>query len=141
MMGRRGQHVADGGTTENPLNVTGTIFGDARVHEIAPASRPQGREDWYKVSVIGQGDPMIATLNAGLSISALPPDNTFEVCVSAKDADTFTMAGCATVKGGPIQSARVASPSGTDGDGIYYVKIRKVEGTNTVNGYTLQLKH
>jgi hypothetical protein len=124
----------------NPTNLAQQIYGDTLEHESTPASRPNGRDDWYKLVVSGSG----ATdrgVGACLGINSFPADNTFEVCLSGKGAMTFLPAGCKTVVGGATSQC-IQQNNSTDGNGTYYVRVRRVSGaTYTTNQYALYLDH
>jgi hypothetical protein len=121
----------------NPLNVVGYVYGDGRPHDAAPTSRPFGREDWYHVTAVGNGTGN--GMGACLGITNFPPDDTFEVCISDNNGSTFPAAGCKTVKGGATSVC--VTPTGTPNAGVYYVRVRKTDGSNTANGYALFLQH
>jgi hypothetical protein len=121
----------------NPLNVVGFVYGDGRPHEAPPTSRPFGREDWYHVTADGNGSGQ--GMAACLGITNFPPDDTFEVCVSDNNGTTFPQTGCKTVKGGA--NSVCVTPTGNPNAGVYYVRVRKTDGSNTANGYALFLRH
>jgi hypothetical protein len=121
----------------NPLNILGYVYGDGRPHESPPTSRPFGREDWYHVTAVGNGTGM--GMGACLGISNFPPDDTFEVCISDNNGNTFPATGCKPVKGGGASACVV--PTGNPNAGVYYVRVRKTDGSNTADGYALFLRH
>jgi hypothetical protein len=125
----------DATNKSNPLNVVGFTYGDGRPHESAPTSRPFGREDWYHVTAVGNGTGN--GMGACLGITNFPPDDTFEVCISEKDGTTFP--NCKTVKG--TAPSVCVTPTNKTNAGSYYVRVRKTDGTNTVNGYALFMQH
>ena len=136
-----GVDVDGGPPTGNPLVVEGTLLSDARVHGTDPVDRLLGRDDWYKLSVIGGGDGNLDATTACLSLQDFPKDVSVQVCISNKDEDTFDdMLGCKTVRGGPVNAVCVTPPTKTD-DGVYYVRLHKVMGGHTAAKYSLTLKH
>jgi hypothetical protein len=122
----------------NPHNQIGFAYGDARRHESAPTTRPNGRADWYQVTVNGAGDPAHGMI-ACLGITNFPSDDWFELCISDDGESTFYSAGCDAVQGGAT-SLCLNPPAMTDA-GVYYVRVRKLNGSNTANGYALYLSH
>ena len=123
----------------NPDNVLGYIYGDNRVHDMAPSMRPLGRDDWYAVTAIGMGTPNV-TMKACLGIADFPQDNVFQVCISDIGQTNFDPNSCkAAIGGGP--SVCVQPPTLTDAGGPYYVRVHKMSGTNTRFGYALFLQH
>lgn len=128
-------------TGNNPLNLVGTIFGDTRVHDTAPTARPLGREDWYAVTTVGVGkNGSTSALSACLGITNFPTDNTFEVCTSESGMTIFDVAECVKVVGGAA-SACIHPATGANLTGPFYVRVRKLEGTNVALGYALYLEH
>jgi hypothetical protein len=124
---------------KNPVNLHGDIFGDGRRHDASPTFRPNGRDDYWRLTAIGAGDPK-AMLIACLGITDLPADNLYEVCMSDEGTPQFVNSGCSTVAG-KAQSVCVGPPNPTGGDGPYYVRVRKLAGTNTLPGYWLWMNH
>jgi hypothetical protein len=131
----------DGGFTTNPRNVQAKICGDARDHDAAPTQRPDGREDWYKLQVMGGGDPN-SGVTACLGVSSFPADGQYEVCLAQNPP--FIPGDCVNVAGG-VQPAGGSNcktlPKATDETGTYYARVRKLMGTNSSNRYALFLKH
>lgn len=123
----------------NPLDIVEVIYADLRAHAMPPVARPFGREDWWEVTAVGAGVAG-SGMRACLGITSFPRDNRFEVCLSNIGVTTFEPAGCTDVLGG-APSACVDAPAGTDAGGPYYVRVRKLAGTNTPNGYALFLQH
>lgn len=121
----------------NPQNLTGKVYADQRTHAQAPTARPLGREDWWKVTAVGAGDTA-SGMTACLGITNYPTDARYEVCISDNNMATFGT-GCQTAIGGGA-SVCVTPPAATDA-GLYYVRVRKVAGTNTPNLFALYLKH
>jgi hypothetical protein len=118
----------------NPCTVAAQIYSDTRKHENAPTNRPLGREDWYEVTATGAGGPN--NVGACLGITNFPADNQYEVCISNNGSANPTT--CMTVQGsGP--SACVAPPATSSG--VFFVKVRKIAGMNTMNDYALYLVH
>ncbi len=132
--GTGGMSLCDGAT--NPCTVSAQILSDGRVHESAPSARPLGRDDWFQVIATGVGSG--ATMTACLNIGNYPADNFYEVCIS--DAGSMTPTTCGVATGGGGASACVL-PSGNPNDGVFYVRIRRMAGTRTTNGYALYLEH
>jgi hypothetical protein len=133
-----GDVVNDPNMLVNPRNLPGYIYGDARTHETPPTARANGRADWYQVDAIGTGDPSTGVY-ACLGVTSLPTDAWFELCMADAGLQTFTSAGCQAVQGG-APSVCVKPPARTD-TGSYYVRVRKLAGTNSLNAYALFLKH
>ena len=124
----------------NPINLVGQVYGDSRTHDAAPATRPNGREDWYKLTVSGAGDTGQA-LTSCLGITNFPTDNTFEVCLSLNGSASFLTTGCKQVMGG-ASSVCVGPSANADDTGTYYVRVRRLSGTSwTTNGYALYIAH
>ncbi|MEO6420986.1 MAG: hypothetical protein ABIP39_16360 [Polyangiaceae bacterium] len=128
-------------TGNNPLNLVGTIFGDTRLHDAPPTARALGREDWYAVTTVGVGKSgSTSAMSACLGITNFPTDNTFEVCTSKSGATTFDVSECVKVIGGAA-SACIHPANGANLTGPFYVRVRKIEGTNAALGYALYLEH
>jgi hypothetical protein len=121
------------------LNVTAQIYGDGRPHDAAPTSRPLGREDWFKVTATGGTSAMTACL----SISNFPADNTYEVCISGDAQNTFPSGSCKAVTPASQTGAErcVSPPAPAPSSGVFLVRIRKSNGSNTPNKYALYLAH
>jgi hypothetical protein len=129
--------------TGNPSNLTSQIYGDDLEHETSPVMRTNGREDWFKLMITGQGATDRGP-TACLGITSFPADNVFEVCLSAKGAASFLPAGCKTmVKPASTSAERcVQQPDGGAGEtGTYYARVRRVSGTWSANDYALFLEH
>ncbi len=124
---------------DNPLNYAGYIFGDARTHDGEPAARPHGRPDWYRVTAEGIGDPQ-QKMGACLSVVSLPDDNQWEVCISEAGKTVFGTNQCLLVAGGG-GSVCVRPASQPDVGGPFYVRVRKLAGSNTLSSYALYLSH
>jgi hypothetical protein len=139
-----GPATGDLGGNGNPSNRLGQIYGDARMHESAPMLRPNGREDWWKLNVQGNGDSSKG-VTACLGISNFPNDNVYEVCLSSQNAVVFANADCKQVMGmvGDMAgtSQCVSHPMSSSEAGTYYVKIRRVMGSNTRNQYALFIEN
>ena len=123
----------------NPMNILGKLYGDIRLHDAPPTMRPLGREDWYAVTAIGAGT-LNVTMNACLGITSFPQDNMFEVCLSDIGQTTFNANSC-KIAVGMGNSVCVFPPAKTDAGSPYYVRVRKLSGTNTSAGYALYLQH
>ena len=121
--------------SKNPCTYAGQIYSDTRQHDGAPTMRMVGREDWYKVVAVGNGAP--GQMTACLGITNYPADNQFEVCIGNDGSTTPTT--CKTAQGGGTSQC-VAPPTAAD-SGTFYVKLRKIAGTNTANKYALYLAH
>ena len=120
------------------FNHVGTIYGDDRVHDEPLPERPLGRDDRYAVTATGSG--MAGGMVACLGITNFPADNMFEVCIGDPGDDDLAAAACATATGGR-DSQCVSPPAGGDEGGPYPIRVRKLAGTNTDNGYALFLQH
>ncbi len=129
-----GSTACDGAT--NPCTVLGQIYSDQRTHDSAPTSRPLGREDWYRVTATGNGSPN-NNVTACLGITNYPADNQYEVCIGENNSTSPTT--CMTATGGA--SSVCVAPAAATSTGTFYVRIRKVAGTNTANQYALFLVH
>jgi hypothetical protein len=128
-------------TGNNPMNLVGTIYGDTRVHDAAPTARPLGREDWYAVTTVGVGkNGASSAMSACLGITNFPADNSFELCTSQSGIAMFDVAECVTVTGGAA-SACMHPDTGAQLTGPFYVRVRKLAGTNAALGYALYLEH
>jgi hypothetical protein len=123
----------------NPHNVIGYIYDDTRQHDTPPTQRPLGRDDWWAVTAVGAGDPGTGMV-ACLGITNFPVDDVFQVCISDINQVTFASGSCAGVQGGG-PSTCVLPPARSDAGGPYYVRVRKLSGSNTALGYALYLKH
>lgn len=133
------QDLVDPMNMKNPVNLLGKVYSDSRTHAQAPAMRVNGREDWYVINAIGKGDPN-STMVACLSITSLPADNQFEVCISDIGKTTFDAKACGVTAGG-MSSVCVKPPALSDSGSPIYVRVRKMAGTPSVNGYALFLNH
>jgi hypothetical protein len=132
--GGNGSMPCSGST--NPCTHTAQVFSDARIHEAAPVSRQQGREDWYKLVATGAGGPN--QVGACLGITNYPADNQYELCIGNDGVMTPTT--CLSVQGGAA-SVCVAPPTAADA-GTFYIKVRKLAGsTTTTNKYALFVQH
>jgi hypothetical protein len=131
---------ASPGPNLNPTNAVSQIYGDMAEHEDVPTSRPDGREDWFKVVVTGAG-ASDRGVDACLGITSFPADNTFEVCLSANGLSSFLPAGCKQAVGMGA-SVCVQQPMAADESGIYFARVRRVSGaTYSANKYALYLDH
>lgn len=126
----------------NPLNVVETIFHDTRYHDDDASTFPFGREDWFKVTAVGAGSPS-ATMVACLSAVNYPTDNELEVCISANNVTTFVPASCKSLVVTPDGGggSQCVQPPGNPDTGTFYVRVKKLRGTATSNGYALFLNH
>ena len=116
-------------------NVTGIVYSDTRPHEGVPFTRPNGREDWFHVLVPADDAGVGGGFGACLGITSFPADDTFEVCVT--DAGGSAFSHCGTTSGGGLQ--KCIKPGGDAGE--YYVRVKKVSGSNTPNAYALFVGH
>lgn len=107
------------------------VYGDARQHADAPTSRPLGREDWYVVS-----NPH-GTPKACLSITNFPSDNQFEVCITNNGNKNIEAAQCKTILPTTGAANDCVQPGSAPTNGTYWVRVRKLDGSNTANGYAL----
>jgi len=130
--------VNDPAMLTNPRNVVSQIYSDARMHELAPSSRPTGSDDVYAITAVGVGDNT-KSMTACLGITSFPTDNNFEVCVSNKGVTTFAAGGCGTVLGGAASKCVLSAPPSDTG--TYYVRVRKLAGSHSPNKYALFLQH
>ncbi|HSD87710.1 MAG TPA: hypothetical protein VLB44_09345 [Kofleriaceae bacterium] len=131
--GGAGSTACNGAT--NPCTQVGQIYSDTRDHENAPVTRPLGREDWYKLVATGTGGPN--KVGACLGITNFPTDTQYEVCIG--NAGSATPTTCMAVQGGG-NSVCVAPPTAAD-SGTFFIKLRKISGTNTTNKYALYVVH
>jgi hypothetical protein len=125
---------------KNPVNWHEAILGDGRRHDAAPTLRPNGRDQLFAVTAKGSGDPA-ASLTACLGIPDLPTNNSYEMCMSDATVTEFDAASCKTIVGMAPHSVCVSPPHGESGDGPYYVRVRKLGGTNSTLGYWLWMNH
>lgn len=115
-------------------------YGDAREHDVAPISRPLGREDWYVIT------SPTSTPAACLTIAGFPADDQFEVCITNYDTKSIEPAQCKTVDltasgACPTDSTKCCvAPASTHSASNYWVRVRKLAGANTANGYALFLE-
>jgi hypothetical protein len=125
---------AGGNTVAAPLWYA---YGDARMHDVAPVARPTGREDWYVLS------NQNGTPQACLTIVNFPPDDMFEVCITNEGNQNIENTQCKTVTPDTTTtdtSTYCVSPSLHSNGGSYWVRVRKISGANTLDGYALFLK-
>ena len=122
----------------NPLDHTAAIYGDDRVHDRPLTMRPLGREDRYAITAVGAG--VGGGMMACLGITNFPADNMLEMCIGDPGDDEFASAACVTAQGGG-ESECASPPGGGDAGGPYPIRVRKLAGTNTDNGYALFLQH
>ncbi len=127
----------DLGVTGNPSNIVSQVYGDNRVHTAAPTARPNGREDWYQLTVTGGGSANNG-VTACLGITNFPADNMFEVCLSA--SAIFQNADCLPVMGA-APSVCKALAQAADESGTYYARVRRLSGTWSALQYALFLEH
>ena len=123
----------------NPLNYAGRIYGDARAHDAEPHDRRQGRADWFRVTAEGLGAPQ-QKMGACLSVANFPEDNQWEVCITEAGQTVFGTNQCLLVAGSG-GSVCVRPASQPDFGGPFYVRVRKVAGTNAHLSYALYLSH
>jgi hypothetical protein len=123
------------------VNVVGIVFGDTRVHDAPPTARPLGREDWYAITTVGVGKTgSSSAMSACLGVTNFPTDNSFELCTSKSGVTSFATDECVKVLGGGA-SACIHPDTGANLTGPFYVRVRKLEGTNVALGYALYLEH
>jgi hypothetical protein len=127
-------------TRGNPRNYAGHIYGDSRLHDGDLQERPNGRDDWFAVTAVGPGDPH-QKMGACLSISSFPRDNQFQVCITEAGQSSFGTNQCAVVTGDAGGSVCVRPASQPDFGGPFYVRVRKLAGTNALLDYALYLSH
>lgn len=119
------------------------VYGDARQHDVAPTSRPLGREDWYVVDHENSGGSTGGSLSVCLSITNFPSDDKFEVCVTNTGnknipSTSSSTSPCATVTPTTMSPSNCAvTTMSSTAHGLYYVRVRKLDGSNTANGYAL----
>ena len=135
-------NVNNGGTgstpcdnSTNPCTRAGQIYSDMRKHDSAPTTRPLGREDWFKIVAVGTGSP--SQVGACLGITNFPADNMYEICIGNDGSTTPNV--CKTAQGGG--TSQCVAPMTAADQGTFYVKLRKVAGSNTSNRYALYLTH
>ena len=111
------------------------VYDDTRVHDAPPTSRPTGREDWYVLA--GQN----GTPQACLTITNFPADDMFEVCITNNGNKNIEPTQCKTVTPSTTGSSNTCvSPTDHTNGGTYWVRVTKVSGANTADGYALFLK-
>jgi hypothetical protein len=127
--------VCDG--ANNGCTITHVIGCDLRKHDAAPIDRPDGREDWFKVTASGAGG--VNKMKACLSIGNTnwPSDNQYEVCISADGSMSPTTCATAIAR----MTSMCVQPNGNPDSGTFYVKVRKKQGMPTSLGYALYLEH
>lgn len=123
--------------TTRTANIAGKAYGDARPHEGVPLTRPNGREDWYHVTVT-EADAGAGAFGACLGITNFPSDDVFEVCTTDANASSFTNCD-SLVKGGA--ASKCVKPTGNTDVGEYYVRVKKLSGSSTPNQYALFVQH
>lgn len=112
------------------------MYGDARQHDVAPLTRPNGREDWYAVT-----NPDAASIKACLTIPNFPTDDQLQVCITNNGLKIIDPAACKVVTTTTTGAASCVSPSQPVAkNGTYYVQVQKMSGTNTLDGYTLVIQ-
>jgi hypothetical protein len=112
------------------------MYGDARQHDVAPLTRPNGRQDWYAVT-----NPDAASIKACLTISNFPTDDVFQVCITNNGIKNIDPAACKTITTTTTGNAACVSPSQTvTRSGTYYVQVQKMSGTNTLDSYVLSIQ-
>ncbi len=107
------------------------VYDDARMHDVAPTTRPTGREDWYVVSN-PDGTP-----KACLSISNFPTDDEFEVCITNNGISNIENTQCKTIVSTTGSGSDCVTPAMTGNNGKYWVRVRKLSGSNSPDGYAL----
>jgi hypothetical protein len=128
-----GSTACDGAT--NPCTHAAQIYSDTRLHENAPTMRGLGREDWYQLVATGAGGS--GQVGACLGITNFPADDRFEICIGDNGSTNPTT--CATAIGS-TPSTCVAPPTAAD-SGTFYIRLRKLSGSNTANKYALYVQH
>jgi hypothetical protein len=118
-------------------NVVAAMYGDARVHETPPTLRPNGRDDWYRLSTVGAGSGSGAV--ACLGITNFPADNLFEVCIAEPGQATFPAGNCKSVQGSATSVC--VTPSANMTAGPFYVRVHKSGGSQTPNQYAIFFKY
>lgn len=116
---------------------------DDRQHLVAPVSRPNGREDWYKLEIEDSTwcvvDPEITVALTSLPTGARYAVESYYVCKddgSKLTATTKTLSGGASTKLSP--STRCSTVAGDD-SGTVYVRVVKVSGTHSKASYTVTI--
>lgn len=134
--------VNDATLKSNPMNMTAAVHHDDRFHDDEGGTRPFGREDWYRVTAVGAGNPA-NTMTACLSAVSFPADNELEVCITANGATSFSSAVCKTLLVGTDGGggSQCVSPAGNPDTGTFLVRVRKTKGSPTPNQYALFLNH
>lgn len=115
----------------NPLNTSGVLYGDE--------TQPLGLPDWYAITTVGSGLPNRGIV-ACLSVVNFPPDNRVEACISGLEDPSLADEGCGVAVGGG-EAACVEPPGDPELPGLYYVRVRRLRGTQTPNRYWLWLRH
>ncbi|MGH7329600.1 MAG: hypothetical protein ACREJX_14740 [Polyangiaceae bacterium] len=122
------------------------VYGDARQHDSAPTSRTLGREDWYVVDHENSGGSTGGSLSICLGISNFPSDDKFEVCVTnvgnkSIPSTASSVSPCATVTPTTVSPNNCAvTTMASTTHGLYYVRVRKLDGSNSANGYALYIQ-
>ncbi|MEO8876210.1 MAG: hypothetical protein ABI461_11530 [Polyangiaceae bacterium] len=105
------------------------VYGDTRKHDVAPVDRPLGREDWYTLS-----NPH-GRLKVCLTIANFPADNQFEVCVTNLGNKNIEVSQCKTIT--PTSGSNDCVQPAASTNGTYWARVRKLAGSNSLNGYAL----
>ncbi|MBS2014132.1 MAG: hypothetical protein JST00_14675 [Deltaproteobacteria bacterium] len=134
--------VNDATMKSNPYNVTAAAYHDGRYHDDEGGTRSVAREDWFRVTAVGAGNPA-NTMTACLSAVSFPTDNELEVCITANGATNFTGAVCKTLVVTPDGGggSQCVNPPGNPNNGTFLVRVRKTKGAPTANKYALFLNH
>jgi hypothetical protein len=130
-------HVSD---CDKVQKTTGTIPSDDRKHLKAPAERPNGRADWYKLHISDDYcivDAQVTVSLVGLPGAALYRAVTYWVCDGGQQLDTDARAG----NGGSTLILKPSTACTTMGDdsGTLYLKVTKEAGPHSVGTYTVEV--
>lgn len=130
--------VDDCGSTKRK---TARLPSDARKHVKAPVDRPQGRADWFALTI---ADKAFCSLSGAVTVSLSNLPSTAQYRVTAKyvcdngkklNAAVKTASGGATVKLSPDTSCN-PTPIGSD-SGKVYVEVVKRSGPHATASYTV----
>ena len=127
---------------DKPLTVSGTLPSDDRRHQKSPIDRPNGRADWFKLTI---DDDAFCIIQADVKVSfkSLPSTATYSVstvyvCKGGKEMpkDVKTAAGGSEVVLAP---STVCTTIGDD-SGTLYVEVAKESGTHSDASYTVEIE-
>lgn len=126
---------------DKALTVSGVLPSDDQRHQKSPIDRPNGRADWFKLTI--DDDFCIIQADVKVSFKSLPSNATFSVstlyvCKGGKEMPK-------DVKTAPGGSEVILAPSTVcttigDDSGTLYVEVTKESGAHSDASYTVEIE-